>query len=154
MCRKSYYERMKEIFIVSPVKTPDSIREFCKKTNCREFYVYHHRFINDNFEYIEEYIKAAHECGARIFVNFKHSIDEEEVSKTKKFIEFLHTTRIDGIFVNSYGILEIIKTMDLPFKVIIDSYFDIHNLCGIEFMEMFHKLDRLIITEELSLKNI
>ena len=151
---KSYYDRMKEIFIVSPVKTPDSIREFCKKTNCREFYVYHHRFINDNFEYIEEYIKAAHECGARIFVNFKHSIDEEEVSKTKKFIEFLHTTRIDGIFVNSYGILEIIKTMDLPFKVIIDSYFDIHNLCGIEFMEMFHKIDRLIITEELYLKNI
>ena len=108
---------MKDIFIVSPVKTPDNIREFCKKTKCREFYVYHHRFINDNFEYIEEYIKAAHECNARIFVNFKHSIDEEEVSKTKKFIEFLHSTKIDGIFVNSYGILEIIKTMDLPFKV-------------------------------------
>jgi len=45
----------------------------------------------------------------------------------KKFIEFLTTTDIDGIFVNSYGILEIIKTMDLPFKVIIDSYFDIHK---------------------------
>ena len=72
---------MKDIFLVSPVKTPDNIREFCKKTNCREFYVYHHRFINDNFEYIEEYIKAAHECSAQIYVNFKHSIDEEEVSK-------------------------------------------------------------------------
>ena len=146
---------MKEIFVVSPVKTPESITEFCQKTNCREFYVYHHRFINnDNFEYVNEYIKAAHNANAKIYVNFKHSIDEEEVSKTKKFIEFLHTTKIDGIFVNSYGILEIIKTMDLPFKVIIDSYFDIHNLCGIEFMEMFHKIDRLIITEELYIKNI
>ena len=146
---------MKEIFVVSPVKTPESITEFCQKTNCREFYVYHHRFINnDNFEYVNEYIKAAHNANAKIYVNFKHSIDEEEVSKTKKFIEFLHTTKIDGIFVNSYGILEIIKTMDLPFKVIIDSYFDIHNLCGIEFMEMFHKIDRLIITEEIYLKNI
>ena len=146
---------MKEIFVVSPVKTPENITEFCQKTNCREFYVYHHRFINnDNFEYVNEYIKAAHNANAKIYVNFKHSIDEEEVSKTKKFIEFLHTTKIDGIFVNSYGILEIIKTMDLPFKVIIDSYFDIHNLCGIEFMEMFHKIDRLIITEEIYLKNI
>ena len=44
--------------------------------------------------------------------------------------------------------------MDLPFKVIIDSYFDIHNLCAIEFMEMFHKIDRLIITEEMYIKNI
>lgn len=145
---------MKEIYIVSPVKSPDDIKNFSEKTNCREFYVYHHRFINDNFKLINEYIKTAHQCGSKIYVNFKHSIDEEEVSKTKKFIEYLHTTKIDGIFVNSYGILEIIKTMDLPFKVIIDSYFDIHNLSAIEFMEMFHKIDKLIITEELYIKNI
>ena len=146
---------MKEIYIVSPVKTPDDIKNLSKKTNCREFYVYHHRFINnDNYELVHEYIKVAKECGSKIYVNFKHSIDEEESEKTKNFIEYLTTTEIDGIFVNSYGILEIIKTMDLPFKVIIDSYFDIHNLCGIEFMEMFHKIDKLIITEELYLKNI
>lgn len=146
---------MKEIYTVSPVKTPKDIQTLCEKTSCREFYVYHHRFINnDNFEYVNEYIKTAKAHGAKVYVNFKHSIDEEEVDKTKKFIEYLCQTKIDGIFVNSYGILEIIKTMDLPFKVIIDSYFDIHNLCGIEFMEMFHKIDKLIITEELYLKNI
>ena len=155
---------MKEIFVVSPIKRPCDILNFTKKVKCRVFYVYHHRFMKNTpegpngpggtFEYISEYIDAAKKTGSKIFVNFKHSITEEDVAITKKFIEFLTTTEIDGIFVNSYGILEIIKTMDLPFKVIIDSYFDIHNLSGVEFMEMFHKIDGLIITEEVYLKNI
>ena len=155
---------MKEIFVVSPIKRPCDILNFTKKVKCREFYVYHHRFMKNTpegpngpggtFEYINEYIDAAKKTGSKIYVNFKHSITEEDVNITKKFIEFLTTTEIDGIFVNSYGILEIIKTMDLPFKVIIDSYFDIHNLSGVEFMEMFHKIDGLIITEEVYLKNI
>ena len=149
---------MKEIFVVSPIKRPEDILNFAKSVKCREFYVYHHRFMKNapkgDFQYINEYINAAKQTGSKIFVNFKHSITEEDVSVTKKFIQFLTTTDIDGIFVNSYGILEIIKTMDLPFKVIIDSYFDIHNLSGVEFMEMFHKIDGLIITEEVYLKNI
>lgn len=149
---------MKDIFVVSPIKRPNDILNFTKSVKCRVFYVYHHRFMKNisggTFEYIQEYIDAAKKTGSKIFVNFKHTITEEDVASTKKFIEFLTTTDIDGIFVNSYGILEIIKTMDLPFKVIIDSYFEIHNLSGVEFMEMFHKIDGLIITEEVYLKNI
>lgn len=144
---------MKEISVISPIKYPNDILEFTKKTKCRQFYVYHHRF-GKNFELMNDYIKAAKNSNCDIYVNFKHSILEEDLAQTKKFIEFLCTTEIDGIFVNSYGILEIIKSMDLPFSVIIDSYFDIHNLSGIEFMEMFHKVSKLIITEEVYIKNI
>jgi len=144
---------MKDLSVISPVKSPEDIKSFTKSVRCRDFYVYHHKF-TENFELVEEYVQAARETKSRIYVNFKHSILEEELTQTKKFIEFLTSTDVDGIFVNSYGILEIIKSMDLPFKVIIDSYFDIHNLSGIEFMEMFHKIDMLIITEEVYLKNI
>ncbi len=145
---------MKEISVVSPLKSPQDIKTFSEKTKCREFYVYHNKFLNDNFEDILSYINTAKECGSKVYVNFKHSIDEQEALKTKEFIEYLCSTKINGIFVNSYGILEIIKTMDLPFKVIVDSYFDIHNLGGIDFMEMFHKIHRLIVTEEVYIKNI
>jgi len=151
--QKPYNAAMKEINVISPIKYPQDITDFAKSVKSRDFFVYHHRFIG-NFELINEYTEAARSVGARIYVNFKHSILEEDLVQTKKFIEFLTTARIDGIFVNSYGILEIIKSMDLPFAVIIDSYFDIHNISGIEFMEMFHKVDRLIITEEVYIKNI
>ena len=42
----------------------------------------------------------------------------------------------------------------MPFKVIVDSYFDIHNLAGIDFINNFHKVDEIIITEEIYMKNI
>lgn len=35
-----------------------------------------------------------------------------------------------------------------------DSYFDIHNLNGIDFINSFHKVDGIIITEEIYMKNI
>ena len=145
---------MKEISLVAPVKTPEDIENFCPLVKCRNFYVYHHKFLNKNFDYIKEFITKAHEHDAKIYVNFKHNITEENLAEIKKFINYLKDTGIDGIFINSYAILEAIKTLSLPYKVIIDSYFDIHNLSGIDFVNMFHKVDQLIITEEIYMKNI
>ena len=145
---------MKEISLVAPVKTPEDIENFCSQVKCRNFYVYHHKFLNKNFDYVKEFIEKAHKHGAKIYVNFKHNITEEALAEIKKFINFLKETDIDGIFINSYAILEAIKTHSLPYKVIIDSYFDIHNLSGIDFVNMFHKVDQIIITEEIYMKNI
>lgn len=69
-------------------------------------------------------------------------------------LKFLKSAGIDGIFINSFAILEAIKIFNLPFKVIVDSYFDIHNIAGIDFINNFHKVDGIIITEEIYMKNI
>ena len=145
---------MKEICITAPVKKPDDILCFSKNTRCREFYVYYTKFMNENFEYIEEFVNAAKSAGSKIFVNFKHDITEEELPEIKKFLKYLKTSGIDGIFINSFAVLEAIKVFKLPFKVIADSYFDIHNLSGIDFINSFHKVNGVIITEEIYLKNI
>lgn len=145
---------MNEINLTAPIKTPEDIAVFASQVKCRSFYVYHHKFLNGNFEYVHEFIEEAHKNGSKIYVNFKHNITEEDLIEIKKFINFLKQTKIDGIFINSYAILEAIKTHSLPFKIIIDSYFDIHNLAGIDFVNMFHKADQVIITEEIYMKNI
>lgn len=148
---------MSEIVLTAPIKKPDDIENFLPHVKCRSFYVYHHKFMpNDggSFEYVNEFIQKAHKNNCKIFVNFKHNITEEDLIQIKKFINFLKQTEIDGIFINSFAILEAIKTHSLPFKVIVDSYFDIHNLAGIDFVNMFHKADQVIITEEIYLKNI
>ncbi len=145
---------MKDILIVSPVKKPQDIEILAKGTKCRDFYVYYHKFLNNNFEYINDFIEEAHKNQSKIYINFKHDISEEELAEIKKMIKFLKTTKIDGIFINNFAILEAIKVFSLPFKIIIDSYFDIHNLSGIDFVNTFHKVDEVIITEEVYLKNI
>lgn len=145
---------MNEIKLTAPIKNPEDIEKFISSVKCRDFYVYHHKFMNGNFEYVNKFIEEAHKNNCKIFVNFKHNITEEDLIEIKKFISFLKQTKIDGIFINSFAILEAIKTHSLPFKVIIDSYFDIHNLAGIDFVNMFHKADQVIITEEIYMKNI
>lgn len=145
---------MKDITVISPLKTPDDIENFVHHTKCRDFYVYYHKFLNDNFDYINEFIEAAHKNRSNIYINFKHDISEDDLAQIKKMIKFLKTTKIDGIFINSFAVLEAIKIFSLPFKVIIDSYFDIHNLSGIDFVNTFHKVDQVTITEEIYLKNI
>lgn len=145
---------MKDILIVAPIKKPEDIESFIPYTKCRDFYVYYHKFLNNNFEYINEFIQIAHKNNCNIFINFKHDISEEDLAEIKKMIKFLKTTKIDGIFINNFAILEAIKVFSLPFKIIVDSYFDIHNLSGIDFINTFHKVDEVIITEEIYLKNI
>ncbi len=145
---------MKEIFVVAPLKKPEDIETFVQGSKCRNFYVYYHKFLNNNFDYIKDFIQIAHENNSKIYINFKHDISEEDLIEIKKMIKFLKTTEIDGIFINSFAILEAIKVFSLPFKVIIDSYFDIHNLSGLDFVNTFHKVDEVIITEEIYMKNI
>ena len=145
---------MNEISIVAPIKLPQDIEKFSNSTSCRQFYVYHTKFMDNNFEYILEFIEAAKSNNCKLFINFKHNITEEDLPLIKKMIKFLKTVEIDGIFINSFAVLEAIKVYTLPFKVIVDSYFDIHNLSGIDFMNNFHKIDEIIVTEEIYLKNI
>ena len=145
---------MKEINIIAPVKKPEDILEFSHQTNCRAYYVYYTKFLNGNFEYVKDFVANAKKIGAKIYINFKHDIVEEELPEIKKFLKYLKTSEIDGVFINSFAVLEAIKVFKLPFDVIIDSYFDIHNLSGIDFMNSFHKIDGIIITEEIYLKNI
>ena len=144
---------MKNISIIAPIKKPEDIESFIPHTSCRDFYVYHHKFFN-NYDYIQEFINTAHRNNCRIYVNFKHSITEEDLIEIKKMIKCLKNTDIDGIFINSFAIIEGIKNLNLPFEIIIDSYFDIHNLAGIDFVNNFHKIDKLIVTEEIYTKNI
>ncbi len=145
---------MKDIKIVAPVKKPEDIEVFAKSTSCRDYYVYYKKFLNNNFEYVIDFVNTAKANNCAIYINFKHDISEENLPEIKKMLKFLKTAGIDGIFINSFAILEAIKVFNLPFKVIVDSYFDIHNLSGIDFINNFHKVDEVIITEEIYMKNI
>ncbi len=149
-----YNNYMKEITITAPVKKPEDIELFSRETNCRDYYVYYKKFLDNNFDYVKEFVDTAKRCKCNIYINFKHDITEENLPEIKKMLKFLKTAGIDGIFINSFAILEAIKVFKLPFKVIVDSYFDIHNLAGIDFINSFHKVDGIIITEEIYMKNI
>ena len=77
---------MKDILIVAPIKKPEDVESFIPFTKCRDFYVYYNKFLNNNFEYINDFIQAAHENNSKIYINFKHDISEEDLTEIKKLI--------------------------------------------------------------------
>ena len=95
---------MGNIKIVAPIKKPDDIDVFAKETSCRDYYVYYKKFLNNNFEYVNEFVDAAKRNNCAIYINFKHDITEENLPEIKKMLKFLKTAGIDGIFINSFAI--------------------------------------------------
>lgn len=80
---------MKEIKIVAPVKKPEDIEVFSKETSCREYYVYYKKFLNNNFDYVKEFVDMAKKNSCHVYINFKHDITEENLPEIKKCLNFL-----------------------------------------------------------------
>lgn len=81
---RNYNSCMKEIKIVAPVKKPEDIDLFAGETSCREYYVYYKKFLNNNFDYVDEFVTAAKRNNCAIYINFKHDITEENLAEIKK----------------------------------------------------------------------
>src|SRR3989339_448580 len=124
---------MKNLKLLSPIT---NIKDFdtIAKTGCKSVYIYHSYFLEEkNHKLISNYIDKAKELDFDFYINFKNNIKESEMEQVKGFLDFLISCPISGILINSLDILEYIKKKKLPFKVIIDSGLNIHNLAGIEF---------------------
>ena len=142
------------IEILAPIKEPYDI-SVAKDTECHGFYVDHDYFIHNGFECIKEFKYHAKKFGVKFYINFKHTIDEWEVNNIRKIITYLSLSPIDGILVNSFALLEMLTEYPaLPFKIIIDSALNIHNLAAMDFIKSFKLVEGINITEEIYTKNI
>lgn len=146
---------MKNIIdILAPIKEPYDI-SVAKEIECHGFYVDHDYFIHHGFEYIKEFQYHAKKYNTKFYINFKHTIDEWEVNNIRKIITYLSLSPIDGILVNSFALLELLTQFrSLPFKIIIDSALNIHNLAGMDFIKSFKTVESINVTEEVYTKNI
>ncbi len=142
------------IEILAPIKKPEDIL-VSKDVECFGFYVDHDYFIHNGLEHIKEFQRNAKKCECKFYINFKHTIDEWEVNNIRKIITYLSLSPIDGVLVNSFALLEMLKEYrSLPFKIIIDSALNIHNLAGMDFINSFKIVESINITEEVYSKNI
>ena len=140
--------------ILAPVRSIDDI-VLISKTVCKSVCVSAFDFIEkENQSKLKEFVKKVREYNFELFINFRTFSQEGELQKTVKFLDFLTQIDIDGILINSIDMLQLLKDLKLPFKIIADSGLDIHNISGIEFVELFHKIDYFNITEEVYLTNL
>lgn len=149
---------MKKIQILAPIKNKENLVALKsidrKKLGLKGVYIYHDYFLKEGFDKIHAFYDVAQEMGLEFYINFKNSIDEKQMNDAKKILAFLQVAPVDGVLVNDYAFLSLLKTEHSPFKVIIDSGFNMHNLSGIEFVSSFMTAENITLTEEVYLKNI
>lgn len=145
---------MKKPKILSPVNNIDDFA-LISKTGCKSVYAYHYHFLEEErYELILDYINTAKKYNFDFYIKFKSNIKETDTKKVRNFLKFLVTCPITGILINSLDILRFIKLDKLSFNIIIDSGLNIHNLAGIEFVNLFHSVEDINITEEIYIKNL
>ncbi|MDD3014327.1 MAG: U32 family peptidase [Candidatus Gastranaerophilales bacterium] len=145
---------MKVPRILSPIKSVDDI-DIVAQTGCNSVYIYHSEFLEkSDHDGLMNYVKKINEYNFDFFINFKNTIQEEDILKVNDLLEFLKTCPISGIMINSIDILELIKDKKLPFKIFIDSGLNIHNLAGVEFLNLFNSIDNINVSEEIYIKNL
>ena len=93
---------MSNIILTAPVKKPEDIEDFIPHVKCRSFYVYHHKFLENNFEYVNKFIETAHKNNCKIYVNFKHNITESDLIEIKNSLHFLNKQKYDGILIKQF----------------------------------------------------
>ena len=131
---------MNKIEIIAPVKQPEDIETFVKFTSCRKFYVYHTKFMEENFDYISKFIDVAKLNNCKLYINFKHNITEEDFA-------FIETIKSE---INKYmkvGCTGCRYCMPCPMKVDIPGIFNIYNSISLDG-KMTAKM-RYIMTSQL-----
>lgn len=144
---------MKKIQLLAPIKNINDIAPL-KDLDLKGVYIYHNHFLKVGFEKIKAFYDEAQKAGLEFYINFKHSISEKEMNDARKIIAYLQLSPVDGVMINAYAFLDMLKSPYLPFKIIVDSGMNLHNLAGIEFIDSFVTPESITLTEEVYLKNI
>lgn len=140
--------------IITPVISIEDMY-FVKETKCRSIYAYHSDFLKKaHQEKLLDFIKAAKDLNLKFYINFKADIKENEIKRLTELLEFISKLDFEGIFVNNFAVLQIIKNMAFSQKIIIDSGFNIHNLAETDFISSVCNPQMINITEEIYLKNL
>lgn len=144
---------MKKIQLLAPIKNIEDIAPL-NDLELKGVYIYHDYFLKNSFENIKYFYDEAKKAGLEFYINFRHSISEKEMNDARKIIAYLQFSPVDGVMINSYAFLDLLKNPYLPFKIIVDSGMNLHNLAGIEFIDSFVTPESITLTEEVYLKNI
>lgn len=144
--------------IIAPISKEEMIIP-AKSEGADILYVDYKNFIKNNKfskPKLVKYIKIAHSIEVPIYLYFGVNISDEELNPIRTMVDELSTINVDGIMVNDFSVLEIIKhkkLKQLKFNIHLDSGLNLHNIASCELFKTW-KPKSINITEEIYLKNV
>jgi len=154
------YFNNKPIELLAPAGNFEIFQEVVK-TKCDAIYFggksLNMRMIRKGFNFsdeeLEKAIKLAKENDKKTYITVNNLIDFEEIDKAKKYLTKLSQIKPDGLIVQDFSILEIIKELNLPLEVHSSVMMNVHNIPMIEALKK-HNVSRVVLSREATLEDV
>lgn len=106
----------------------------------------------DNDELIEA-VDYAHKNNKKVYVTINMLFHNEDFKNIKNYLLFLNSIKIDGIIVSDFGIINLIKELNLDTKIIISTQESTTNYKALEFYKSLG-VQRVVLARECSREDI
>ncbi|GGH37969.1 peptidase U32 family protein [Paenibacillus segetis] len=151
------YFNGKEVELLAPVGTFDIFKEVIV-ANCDAVYLggpslnmrLMRKGYNFTFEEIVEAVQIAHDLGKKVYVTVNNLLSEGELDEAREYLKFLETAGPDGLIVQDYAILALIKEMNLSLDVHSSVMMNVHNVEMVKALKEMG-VKRVVTSREMDL---
>ncbi|MDY4788206.1 MAG: U32 family peptidase [Bacilli bacterium] len=105
---------------------------------------------NFDNEKIIEAIQYAHLHNVKVFVTVNTLIDEDEFNKCLTFIDFLVKQNVDGLIIQDFGLLKVVREIYPTLYLVASTQMNIHNVEGAQMVKLLGA-NRVVLARETSL---
>lgn len=106
----------------------------------------------DNDE-LKEAINYCHLRGVKVYLTLNTVITDREIKELEDYIRYINDINIDGVIIQSLGLLKVIKAIAPQLEVHSSTQMTVHNLEGVKLMSELG-FSRAVLAREVSAKDI
>jgi U32 family peptidase len=108
---------------------------------------------NFSYEEIEKAIAIAHSLGKKVYITVNNLLNETELDEAEEYLKFLDRVHPDGLIVQDFAIIRLIKELKLNLRVHTSVMMNVHN---IEMVRAVQELGvtRIVASREMDLKSV
>ena len=109
--------------------------------------------VNFKDEELEHWVSFCHKRGVKCYLTLNTVVSDREIKQMADYIKFITDCGVDGVIVQSIGLISVIKSISPEMEVHASTQMSVHNLGGVEIAASLG-CSRVVVARELSKENI
>ena len=109
--------------------------------------------VNFKDEELAKWISFCHKKGVKCYLTLNTVVSDREIKQMADYIKFITRCGVDGVIVQSIGLISVIKSISPELEVHASTQMSVHNLGGVEIATELG-CSRVVVARELSKENI
>ena len=109
--------------------------------------------VNFKDEELAKWISFCHKKGVKCYLTLNTVVSDREIKQMADYIKFITNAGVDGVIVQSIGLISVIKSISPQLEVHASTQMSVHNLGGVEIATELG-CSRVVVARELSKENI